>query len=116
VIEEYEPSKYEEKKHVQWRQVMEIDRHLRVIKYYPNRNHDGLIKRLEQIGEKTTEYYQNRDDRVVYRSIRYSFSSLIIKVWHDKESAEGPALCQGPDLYRQLDWTRVYQQDYLEVL
>jgi hypothetical protein len=48
----------------------EIDRHKRVLKYYKNRNHDGLIKRTEIIGEKTIEEYENRDDRVIYRSIR----------------------------------------------
>ena len=50
----------------------EIDRQERIIDYYPNRNHDGLIKRVEKIGEKTTEYYENRDDHVIYRSIRFS--------------------------------------------
>lgn len=38
--------------------------------YYPNRNHDGLIKRTKLIGEKTIEEYEGRDDRVIYRSIR----------------------------------------------
>lgn len=47
-----------------------IDRHLRIIDYYPNRNHDGLVKRIEIIGEKTIEYYQGRDDKIIYRSIR----------------------------------------------
>ncbi|KAL4445104.1 hypothetical protein ABPG74_018832 [Tetrahymena malaccensis] len=74
-IEEYEPQKYENKTIPQalqqWRQVIQIDRHLRIIKYYHNRNHDGLIERVEQIGEKTMMFYQNRDDRVIYRSIRF---------------------------------------------
>ena len=43
---------------------------MRTIIYYPNRNHDGLIKRVEIIGKKTMEYYENRDDRVVYSSIK----------------------------------------------
>jgi hypothetical protein len=47
-----------------WKQIITIDRRLRIIKYYPNRNHDGLIKRIEQIGEKTIEFYENRDDKV----------------------------------------------------
>lgn len=41
------------------------------MKFYPNRNVDGLIKRVEQIGEKTIEFYDNRDDKVVYRSVRF---------------------------------------------
>lgn len=49
----------------------EVDRHLRIIEYYHNRNHDGLIKRVEIIGEKTIEYYKDRDDRVIYRSNRF---------------------------------------------
>ena len=27
--------------------------------------------REERIGEKTIEYYENRDDRVIYRSVRF---------------------------------------------
>lgn len=49
------------------------------MKFYPNRNVDGnfikyiigLIKRIEKIGEKTFEFYDNRDDKVVYRSVRF---------------------------------------------
>ena len=44
---------------------------MRIILYYPTRNHDGLIKRIEKIGEKTIEEYENRDDRVIYRSVRF---------------------------------------------
>lgn len=44
---------------------------MRIIVYYPTRNHDGLIKRIEKIGEKTIEEYENRDDRVIYRSVRF---------------------------------------------
>jgi hypothetical protein len=54
-----------------WKQVTEIDRVSREIIFYPNRNLDGLIKRVEKIGSKTMEYYQNRDDKVIYRSIRF---------------------------------------------
>ncbi|EGR33096.1 hypothetical protein IMG5_061790 [Ichthyophthirius multifiliis] len=74
-IEDYEPAKYENKQipqaMQQWKQVIQIDRHMKVIKYYPNRNHDGLIERFELIGQKTILYYQNRDDKVIYRSIRF---------------------------------------------
>ena len=44
---------------------------MRILSFYPNRNHDGLIKRIEKIGEKTTEYYENRDDRVVSRTVNF---------------------------------------------
>lgn len=70
-IDEYNPCKYDANHVQQWRQVIEIDRRSRIIKYYPNRNHDGLIKRVELIGEKTIEYYLNRDDRLIYRSVRF---------------------------------------------
>jgi hypothetical protein len=66
VIEDYDPGRPPH-----WRQVIEIDRRLRIIKFYPNRNVDGLIMREERIGEKTIEYYENRDDRVIYRSVRF---------------------------------------------
>lgn len=45
-----------------------------IYEYYPNRNHDGLIKRVNIVGEKTIEYYQGRDDKVIYRSIRFDLS------------------------------------------
>jgi hypothetical protein len=54
-----------------WRQIITIDQRVRIIKYYPNRNVDGLIKRVEKIGSKTVEYYQNRDDKVLQRSVRF---------------------------------------------
>lgn len=44
---------------------------MRIITYYPNRNLDGLIKRIEKIGEKTTEIYENRDDKIVNRSVTF---------------------------------------------
>ena len=62
---------YEPGKAPHWKEVLEIDRRLRVIIFYHNRNHDGLVRREEKIGEKTMEYYENRDDRVIYRSVRY---------------------------------------------
>ena len=66
-VEEYEPGKIPQ----HWKEVMEIDRKLRVINFYPNRNADGLIMREERIGEKTIEYYEHRNDKVVYRSVRF---------------------------------------------
>ncbi len=44
---------------------------MRIIDYYPNRNSDGLIKRIEKIGEKTIELYINRDDRLVSQSVTF---------------------------------------------
>ena len=45
---------------------------MRVINYYANRNNDGLIQRVEKIGEKTTEKYLNRDDRIILRSCTFT--------------------------------------------
>jgi hypothetical protein len=44
---------------------------MRIIDFYPNRNSDGLIKRIEKIGEKTIELYINRDDRLVTQSVSF---------------------------------------------
>lgn len=44
---------------------------MRIIDYYPNRNSDGLIKRIEKIGDKTIELYANRDDRLVTQSVTF---------------------------------------------
>ena len=70
MIEDYDPTPYLEKSNQQWKRMIEVDRQKRTILYYHNRNHDGLIKRVEIIGKKTMEYYANRDDRVIYRSIK----------------------------------------------
>lgn len=45
---------------------------MRRITYYPNRNHDGLIERIEKVGEQTIEKYQNRDDRIILRSCTFT--------------------------------------------
>ena len=54
-----------------WRQVISVDRRQRIIKFYNNRNGDGLVKRIELIGRKTKEFYENRDDRVIYRAVTF---------------------------------------------
>jgi hypothetical protein len=55
-----------------WKKVTYIDRRKRTIDYYPNRNEDGLIQRVEEINEgRTIEHYINRDDRVTYRMIEF---------------------------------------------
>jgi hypothetical protein len=43
----------------------------RLIKYYPLRFHDGLIEREEIIGQKTIERYENREDGLIYCSVRF---------------------------------------------
>jgi len=52
------------------------DRRLRVIDFYPNRNDDHLIKRVEEIGVKTEEWYVNRDDKVTYRAIYFKAKDI----------------------------------------
>ena len=54
-----------------WKQITEIDGRERKIKFYPTRNEDGLVMRKELIGVKTIEKYQNRDDKVIYRTVRF---------------------------------------------
>ena len=54
-----------------WKKVTEVDRRIRIIDHYPNRNSDGLIKRIEKIGEKTIELYENRDDRLISQSVTF---------------------------------------------
>lgn len=44
---------------------------MRIIEYYPNRNSDGLIKRIQKIGEKTIQLYANRDDRLISQSVTF---------------------------------------------
>jgi len=59
-----------------WKKVTYIDRRKRTFDFYPNRNEDGLIKRIEEINEgRTHEYYINRDDRVNYRMVEFKPSS-----------------------------------------
>lgn len=66
-VEEYDQGKIPQ----HWKEVVEIDRKLRIIKFYPNRNVDGLIMREERIGTKTIEFYEHRNDKVIYRSVRF---------------------------------------------
>ena len=62
---------YEQGRAPHWKTVVSIDRQERITTFYPNRNHDGLIQRIEKIGHKTIEKYENRDDGVIYRSIKF---------------------------------------------
>jgi hypothetical protein len=51
-----------------WKQIVEIDGESKIITYYPTRYNDGLIKREEIYEKKTKEYFQDRDDFMIYRS------------------------------------------------
>jgi len=43
----------------------------RTIHFYESARLDGLVTRIEEFGVKTTEHFQNRDDRLLYRSVTY---------------------------------------------
>eukprot|EP00899_Mesostigma_viride_P013144 jgi/Mesvir1/21830/Mv04215-RA.1 len=43
----------------------------RIAYFYPKSRLDGLVSRHEEIGKKTVEVFQDRDDRMVYRSVTY---------------------------------------------
>ena len=46
---------------------------------------------MEIIGQKTMEYYENRDDRVVYRSIKYDYIISLDSIQRiDNKSKELP--------------------------
>jgi hypothetical protein len=62
-VEDYAPRKSHS-----WKQMVEMDGRYRILTYYPTRNHDCLIRREEQFGKKTKEYYHNRTDFMTYRA------------------------------------------------
>jgi hypothetical protein len=47
---------------------VDVDGRSRILTFYPSRHHDGLIRREEYIGNKTVEYFINRDDFMTIRS------------------------------------------------
>lgn len=59
-----------------WREIVTFIGRKIIFKFYPLRFHDGLIEREEIIGEKTIERFVNRDDRLVYSSVRFQKISL----------------------------------------
>ncbi len=63
-MEYYLPYSGPDKTPSHWKKLTEVDRRMRVIEHYPNRNEDGLIRRIEKIGEKTSEIYEGRDDKI----------------------------------------------------
>jgi hypothetical protein len=62
---------YNNKAWPHWKEIHIHQGRQRVIKYYPLRFHDGLIEREELIGEKTIEKYENREDGLIYCSVRF---------------------------------------------
>ena len=62
---------YNNKAWPHWKEIHIHQGRQRLIKYYPLRFHDGLIEREEIIGQKTIERYQNREDGLVYCSVRF---------------------------------------------
>ena len=54
-----------------WKKLIQVDGHYRKLYYYHHRNKDGIIYREERIGRKTFEYYTNRPDKLVYRSVTF---------------------------------------------
>ncbi|OMJ88894.1 hypothetical protein SteCoe_2560 [Stentor coeruleus] len=51
-----------------WKQIVEIDGKSKIVIYYPTRYNDGLIRREEIFEHKTREFFQDRDDYMIYRS------------------------------------------------
>ena len=51
-----------------WKQIVEIDSKSKITIFYSTRNVDKLMRREEIYGEKTREYFQDRDDYMIYRS------------------------------------------------
>jgi hypothetical protein len=58
-----------------WREIEHFMGRKIIFRFYPQRFFDGLIEREEIIGEKTIERYENRDDRLVYMSVRFESAS-----------------------------------------
>lgn len=54
-----------------WKEIEKISSVKNIIRFYPLRFKDGLIQREEIIGEKIIEHYQNRDDKLIYSSVRF---------------------------------------------
>ena len=76
-IEHYESSMTQS----YWKKMITIDDVYRKIFFYHHRK-DGLIYREERIGDKTFEYFKGREDKLVYRSVKYDPSILVIEDKH----------------------------------
>ncbi len=61
-----------------WREIEHFMGRKIIFRFYPHRFFDGLIEREEIIGEKTIERYENRDDRLIYMSVRFENTSCDI--------------------------------------
>ncbi len=58
-----------------WREIERFMGRKNIFRFYSMRFFDGLIEREEIIGEKTIERYENRDDRLVYMSVRFELAT-----------------------------------------
>ena len=54
-----------------WKEIETVDARHCITHFYPVRFADGLLNREEMIGEKTVERYANRDDGLIYSSVRF---------------------------------------------
>ena len=55
---------------MEWSVVGEVGHEVsRTFRFYAGSRVDGLVKRVEAVGVKVTEEYEDRDDRLVYRSL-----------------------------------------------
>lgn len=68
LIEHYESSALS----AHWKKMVMVDGEYRKIWFYHHRNEDGLIYREEQIGSRTFERFKDREDRLVYRSVKFT--------------------------------------------
>ena len=90
-----------------WRRIEEIDRRKRVIDFYPYRHEDGLIKRIDETGvdwpehkskiHKTKEFFEGRDDWLIYRSFKYIAMPLDDKD-KDKKDKDKENRPKGPSI------------------
>jgi hypothetical protein len=68
LIEHYESSALS----AHWKKMVMVDGEYRKIWFYHHRNEDGLIYREEQIGSRTFERFKEREDRLIYRSVKFT--------------------------------------------
>ena len=54
-----------------WKKIIEVDGESRKLYFYHHRVKDGLIYREEHVGKKTFEFYNGREDKLIYRSVTF---------------------------------------------
>ncbi|CAD7971031.1 unnamed protein product [Amoebophrya sp. A120] len=52
------------------KEIEEVFGSKRILTYYPSSRLDGLEKTTEEVGKKVCEYFQARDDRLIYHSVK----------------------------------------------